>query len=312
MNKIVIIVSKINNLKVTEKRVGDPAKRTQNFIDIPLKVLCCRYWYLNIWDCHDMAFPFWRVYWNRNSGGLLKYNTKIYKMKKSHLYVISPFSPFSTRHDKNHRYDTGIHVSGANVAKDSNEKVLKENHLLHFFVHFNLGAPLDHVLPEIYEIKLTKSLKTKLKYLTHRLKIENTDFKITFNLKLQSFIKEVISKVGPQLWKTINIDKRVMMVHRHIEKNISKKLNNSDLASVVYMAPNSFARLFKKEMNLTLHQFIQKRKIAKACELIEHSEGTIESIAFELGFSDRYHFSRVFKNITGVSPGAFYKSNKIS
>jgi AraC-like DNA-binding protein len=77
------------------------------------------------------------------------------------------------------------------------------------------------------------------------------------------------------------------------------------------MAPNSFARLFKEEMNITLHSFIQNRKIAKACEIFEHTNETIESISFKLGFSDRYHFSRVFKSITGISP-ALYRSGRFT
>ena len=86
-------------------------------------------------------------------------------------------------------------------------------------------------------------------------------------------------------------------------------MSNSKLAAHVNMAPNSFARLFKEEMNITLHNFIQNRKIARSCELFEHTTKTIEDVAFDLGFSDRYHFSRVFKLVTGLTPG-IYKSGK--
>jgi len=58
-----------------------------------------------------------------------------------------------------------------------------------------------------------------------------------------------------------------------------------------------------------LHQFVQNRKIAKSCELFEHTNKSIENVAFNLGFSDRYHFSRVFKSVTGLTP-ASYKSGK--
>lgn len=294
---------------VKELGLGDPSSNNQQFVDVKLKVLCCRYWYLDLWDCHDMVFPFWRIYWNKNKGGELKLQEEVYKMDPNYLYIISPFTSFSTRFTKNHKYNSGIHVSGKNLTKLHNESDFEENSLIHFFTHFNLGTPFDNVFPGIFKIELSSHLKERLLYLTGRLRIENRDFKLTFNLKLQSFIKEALSNIGSELWKTINIDQRVLTVHRYIETSVGEKLSNAELASIVNMAPNSFARLFKEEMNITLHSFIQKRKIAKACELFEHSNETIENVSYNLGFSDRYHFSRVFKSITGISP-AVYKSGR--
>jgi len=294
---------------VNKIELGDPSSNKQNFIDIKLKLLCCRYWYLDIWDCHDMVFPFWRIYWNKNEGGELILQDNIYKMESNYLYIISPFTSFSTRYIKNHKYESGIHVSGKNLSESLNETYYEKNYLIHFFTHFNLGTPFDNIFPGIFKIELTDHLKERVLYLTERLKIESWDFKLTFNLKLQSFIKEVVSNIGPELWKTINIDDRVLTVHRFIEANIDEKLSNSQLASIVNMAPNSFARLFREEMNITLHNFIQNRKIARACDIFEHTNETIESISFKLGFSDRYHFSRVFKSIIGISP-AVYKSGR--
>ena len=291
--------------------LGDPAAFKQNFIDFNLKFLCSRYWYLDLWDCHDMVFPFWRLYWNKNEGGELKLQEELYKMTPDYLYIISPFTSFSTQFSNNHKFNSGIHVSGNNLTDKHDEIYYKNKYLIHFFTHFNLGTPFDNVLPGIFKVELTDYLKERLIYLTERLKIENNDFKMTFNLKLQSFIKEAISNLGPELWKTINIDDRVLTVHRFIEARIDEKLSNSELADIVNMAPNSFARLFKEEMNITLHNFIQKKKIAKACELLEYSNESIESISHNLGFSDRYHFSRVFKSIIGISP-ATYKSGRFT
>ena len=294
---------------VKKPELGDPSTNKQNFIDIKLKLSCCRYWYLDLWDCHDMVFPYWRIYWNKNEGGALKFQEETYIMDPDSLYIISPFTSFSTQYSKNHKFSTGIHVSGNNLSERDNETYYEEKSLIHFFTHFNLGTPFDNVVPGIFKIELTEHLKERLYYLTDRLKTENHDFKLTFNLKLQSFIKEAISNIGPELWKTITIDSRVLTIHRYIEASIDKKLTNSELADIVNMAPNSFARLFKEEMNITLHNFIQNRKIAKACELFEHSNETIENVSDILGFADRYHFSRVFKSITGISP-AVYKSGK--
>ena len=81
--------------------LGDPSSNKQNFMEVKLKLLCCRYWHLDLWDCHDMIFPFWRIYWNRNEGGELRLQEDVYKMTPDYLYIISPFTSFSTRFSKN-------------------------------------------------------------------------------------------------------------------------------------------------------------------------------------------------------------------
>ena len=93
---------------VNRVEFGDPSTKKQNFIDVRLKLLCCRYWYLDVWDCHDMVFPFWRIYWNKNEGGELTLQDKLYKMESDYLYIISPFTSFSTRHTKHHEFNSGM------------------------------------------------------------------------------------------------------------------------------------------------------------------------------------------------------------
>jgi AraC-like DNA-binding protein len=291
--------------------LGDPSLIKQEFTDVKLKILCCRYWRLNLWDCHDMVFPFWRIYWNKNLGGILKQSGNTHVMDSETIYIIPPFTSFSSQYKKNHQFNQGINVSGRHMSQSDNEAQCSEQSLLHLFIHFNLGIPFDNVFPGIYKVKTTASMLERLDYLTERLKIEHSTFHVTYTLKLQSIIKEILSNIGPELFKTLNVDHRILSVIRHIENHINEDLTNSKLAEVANMATNSFSRLFKQKMEITLHNFIMKRKIAQSCELFSHTNKSIEEVAFDMGFSDRYHFSRIFKLITGTTP-AVYKAGKFS
>jgi AraC-like DNA-binding protein len=73
------------------------------------------------------------------------------------------------------------------------------------------------------------------------------------------------------------------------------------------MATNSFARLFKNIMQLTVQQYIQQKRIEKAIMLFHHSSLEIDEISGECGFYDRHHFSNVFKKQTGFAPAKYRK-----
>ena len=107
---------------VKKVELGDPSSNKQTFTNLKLKLLCCRYWALDLWDCHDMVFPFWRIYWNKNRGGELKHHDDIYKMDPNFIYIIAPFTSFSTKISKKHIYSNGIHVSGRHITEHFNEE----------------------------------------------------------------------------------------------------------------------------------------------------------------------------------------------
>lgn len=60
-------------------------------------------------------------------------------------------------------------------------------------------------------------------------------------------------------------------------------------------------RLFKKEYKTTLINYIIKRRVMYACELLETTDLSVTAIAFSCGFSDVLHFMKIFKRETGVT-----------
>jgi AraC-like DNA-binding protein len=55
-------------------------------------------------------------------------------------------------------------------------------------------------------------------------------------------------------------------------------------------------------------QLFTSMKIQRACQLLQSKNVTIKSIAYQLGFFDQYHFSKVFKQVMGVAPKNFRAS----
>ncbi|WP_052380506.1 response regulator [Paenibacillus camerounensis] len=90
----------------------------------------------------------------------------------------------------------------------------------------------------------------------------------------------------------------------HINGNLHRNLSVADCAREVHLSPSYFSNLFKKEMGMTLAQYIISRRMEKAKELV--LEGMqVQDIAVSLGYEDRPYFTELFKKYTGMTPTDF-------
>lgn len=80
-------------------------------------------------------------------------------------------------------------------------------------------------------------------------------------------------------------------------------------AKKVFLSPNYFGDLIKKETGKTPQEYIQSKIIDTAKEMLLGSEKTVSQIAYDLGFQYSQHFNRIFKKHTGHSPNEYRKAN---
>ena len=65
---------------------------------------------------------------------------------------------------------------------------------------------------------------------------------------------------------------------------------------------------FKAQFGVTIHRYILSFKVEQAISYLKNfPEMQIKEIAYNLGFYDEYHFSKQFKNLTGLSPTEYRK-----
>lgn len=80
-------------------------------------------------------------------------------------------------------------------------------------------------------------------------------------------------------------------------------------AEKVYLTPNYFGDLIKKETGKSAQEYIQFKLIEKAKDYIAGTNLTMSEIAYELGFQYPQHFGRLFKKHVGMTPNEYRLSN---
>lgn len=74
------------------------------------------------------------------------------------------------------------------------------------------------------------------------------------------------------------------------------------------MSVSSLTKCFKVDMNCTLKGYINANLIQKSKENLLLKDLSIKEIAFQLGFTDEFYFSRFFKKQTGLPPNPTFGS----
>ena len=91
----------------------------------------------------------------------------------------------------------------------------------------------------------------------------------------------------------------------YIERNYTKNFEKSILAEMCNMSQSYFRSQFKKIVGYSPSAYQQQIRIEKAKQLLLSNSSNVSEIAEQLGFESVYYFSRIFKNLTGISPLKF-------
>ena len=87
-----------------------------------------------------------------------------------------------------------------------------------------------------------------------------------------------------------------------IFKDYSKRLTVDELSELCRISKYHFCRLFKKEMGMTVIQYITAYRISLAEAMLKDTDGNIDEIAASCGFGDISYFYRAYKSVKGISP----------
>lgn len=98
--------------------------------------------------------------------------------------------------------------------------------------------------------------------------------------------------------KRQNVDE----VRKYLEGNYDTKITLVDLASRFYMDKFYLGKVFKEQYGVTINTYIQSLRITKAKQFLRFSGKSVEEIGYEVGIGAPTYFSRVFKDVEGVSP----------
>ena len=95
---------------------------------------------------------------------------------------------------------------------------------------------------------------------------------------------------------------RLSKVIEYIHANLSDELQLSTLAEIANINLYHFARAFKQSVGESPHQYVLRRRIEQAKQLLSNPRISILEASARTGFVDQSHFSKVFRRLVGTAP----------
>ncbi|MDO4548474.1 MAG: AraC family transcriptional regulator [Clostridia bacterium] len=97
----------------------------------------------------------------------------------------------------------------------------------------------------------------------------------------------------------------------YINDNFGKKLTPNDVCRATGVSGSWLYRLFMKRMGISPGKYIAVNRIDASTMFLINTRMTISEIAYKVGYDDPLYYSRVFKQMMGLSPSEYRKSHAV-
>lgn len=91
----------------------------------------------------------------------------------------------------------------------------------------------------------------------------------------------------------------------HLEQHYAEEISTETLARLAGLSITHFNRRFSEMFRMSPHRFLQALRIQRAQHLLATTTLAISEIAVQTGFYDQSHFTRSFRQVTGLTPRAY-------
>ena len=97
----------------------------------------------------------------------------------------------------------------------------------------------------------------------------------------------------------------ISAVLRYIDGNCAADLTISELCRISNMSRSNFERMFRRFVGAPVSDYIRRRRVDAASELLMTTDMTILDVALAAGYHNTANFNKQFRSVTGKTPGEF-------
>ena len=102
-----------------------------------------------------------------------------------------------------------------------------------------------------------------------------------------------------------HMDRHIREAIAYAAEHYPEKLTTADVAAAVGLSEGHFSRLFQKSAGMTFREHLNCVRVEQSKHLLRATDYPLSEIAVSVGFPDQSYFCKIFKRITGMTPGQY-------
>jgi two-component system, response regulator YesN len=99
---------------------------------------------------------------------------------------------------------------------------------------------------------------------------------------------------------------------RYVKKHFTRKVTLEEAADQAYLSPAYFSKIFKEEMGCGFATYLNTLRVERSKDFLRNRSIPLTDVAGMVGFEDQSYYTRVFKKLTGRTPGKYRESRGLS
>ena len=188
---------------------------------------------------------------------------------------------------------------------------------LESFLKFaDLGITEDNEITRQPFFVIKGNEKKEIDQLAERIVIENSENRYAKDLMVHTLTVElmiILSRALRGEWeeslrvKNGKAKELVPIAKQYMDENFDQGITVSEAASYVFLSQGYFTRAFRDETGISPMNYLMKKRIEKACKLLQNNEIKVSAISLQSGFSSPQRFNVAFRKQMGMTPMEYRK-----
>ena len=188
---------------------------------------------------------------------------------------------------------------------------------LESFLKFaDLGITEDNEMTRLPFFVIKGNEKKEINQLAERIVTENAENRYAKDLMVHTLTVElmiILSRALRSEWeenlrvKNGKAKELVAIAKQFMDENFDQGITVSEAAAYVFLSQGYFTRAFRDETGISPMNYLMKKRIEKACALLQNNEIKVSAISLQSGFSSPQRFNVAFRKQMGMTPMEYRK-----